>query len=106
MPTSSGNVKNFDPPGKFIGNHIEQAFAGIKICEHDEDWIPVTAKEKRLTGLITKIPEGWGRANLVMTKKQDLKYFTYYWDGKDPNSGKDAKMLDWGLGHCHLHRSR
>ena len=127
MPTSSGNVKNFDPPGKFIGNHIEQAFAGIKICEHDEDWIPVTAKEKRLTGLITKIPEGWGRANLVMTKKQDLKYFTYvvfarsnlltsltkitrtqkhhfektnryYWDGKDPNSGNKAEMFDWGLG--------
>ena len=77
MPTSSGSVVNFDPPGKFKGHHIEQSFAGIKICEHDEDWIPVTAKEKRLTSLITKIPEGWGRANLFMHKDKDLKYFTY-----------------------------
>jgi len=99
MPTSSESVKTFDPPSSF-SDHIEQGFAGIKICTHDEDWEPVTAKEKRLTGLITKIPEGWGRSNLAMHKDIDLKYFTYYWDGKDPNNENKPtkKLLDWGLG--------
>eukprot|EP00939_MAST-03C_sp_MAST-3C-sp1_P004344 g4344.t1 len=99
LPTSSGSVRNFDPPGSF-SDKLLQPFAGIKICTHDEDWIPVTAREKRLTKIITKIPEGWGRANLFMHKSQDTKYFTYYWDGTDPNNeGKSAaKLLDWGLG--------